>query len=105
MLLGTDIPNQVFWNEIPTPMFRKIIPKLLHWNEIPKRVLWNGLPTAYGRSCPLSIILRSGEVLFCLYQPVPSDTSISMYHVLCLDSSVFMYFYFSSYSEYNYTLS
>ena len=63
MLLGTDIPNQVFWNEIPTLMFRKMIPKLLHWNEIPTRVLRNGLPTAHGRNCPLSIILHPAVIV------------------------------------------
>ena len=36
-----DIPNKVFWNEIPTFMFRKMITKLLDWNEIPTRVLRN----------------------------------------------------------------
>ena len=61
--LGTYIPNQVFWNEIPTLMFRKMITKLLDWNEIPTRVLWNGIPTAHGRNCPLSIILLPGGVV------------------------------------------
>ena len=41
-------------------MFRKMIPKLLHWNGIPTRVLQNVLPTDNGRNCPLSIILRPG---------------------------------------------
>ena len=61
--LGTDIPNQVFWNEIPTLMFRKMITKLLDWNEIPTRVLWNGIPTAHIRNYPLSIILPPGSEL------------------------------------------
>ena len=64
-LLGTDIPNQVFWNEIPTLMFRKMIPKLLHWNEIPTTVLRNGFPTAHGRNCPLSIILLPAMGVGC----------------------------------------
>ena len=61
MFLGTDIPNQVFWNVIPTLMFRKMIPKPMHWNEIPTRVLWNEIPLAHGRNCPLSIILRTAK--------------------------------------------
>ena len=53
MFLGTDIPNQVFWNVIPTLMFRKMIPKPMHWNEIPTRVLWNEIPLAHCRNCPM----------------------------------------------------
>ena len=65
MLLGTDIPNQVFWNEIPTLMFRKMIPKLMHCKEIPIRVIRNGFSTAHAWNCPLSIILLPAMWVGC----------------------------------------
>ena len=44
MFLGTDIPKQINHNEIPTPLFRKMVFKLSHWNQIPKKVQLNEIP-------------------------------------------------------------